>query len=94
MVAAIRTPGAVTLYNFDMAINYESQVGDMRRNEGNVAYLVSSTVITAFETDRELLVVGCATCDSNNGWLRIYNPQSMQLLKGIPGSSNYGYLGK
>lgn len=43
MTGAIKTPGAITLYNFEEAINYENWQGSMSRVDENVAYMISSS---------------------------------------------------
>lgn len=66
----------------------------MQHVEDTVSYLLPQTVITTFETSSKLLYVGCATCNSNEGELRIYNPSTMKAIKGFIGSSKYQYMGK
>ena len=59
----------------------------MEKDDSLETYLMSSAKITAFEATKNFLVVGCATCDSNKGWLKFYNPRNAKLIKGIPGSA-------
>lgn len=66
----------------------------MQHIDGTVSYLLPQTVITSFEASAKLLVVGCATCNNNEGELRIYNPATMKTIKGYVGSSNYAFMGK
>ena len=89
MLAAIKTSGAITLYGFDVAINYENYQGGITRDNSNQSFLLPTTVLTAFETSSELLVIGCPTCENGGGELRVYNPQTLKLLKGVPGVRGY-----
>ena len=74
MLAAIKTPGAITIYSFESAINAQDSKGVMSRDETSQSFLFQSTLLTTFVTSKDFLVVGCATCDSGKGWLRIYSP--------------------
>lgn len=94
MLAAIKSSGAITLQAFEEAINYENWQGTMAPIEGTASYLLQSTVITQFKTTEKLLVVGCATCNNNEGEIRIYNPASMKIIKGYVGSSKHAFMGK
>ena len=38
--------------------------------------------------------MACATCENNVGWLRVYNPETVKLLKGVPGSRGSQFLGE
>ena len=65
----------------------------MRRDDSQTSSFLSSTVITTFVASRNFLLIGCATCDNNNGWLYLYNPLTLKLLKGIPGGNGYTSIG-
>lgn len=57
------------------------------------SYLFSTTIVSTFESTRDFLVIGCATCENGKGWLKFYNPATIKLLKGIPGTSAYQNVG-
>lgn len=61
-----------------------------RQSEGRS--LLASTVITAFEASKDLLVLGCPTCFTY-GAVIIYEAQTMKQLKAYPGNSGYQYFG-
>ncbi len=64
MFGAIQTMGAVTIYKYDMDVNYEAGQGVIslqRQTRGQS--LFSTTVITSFETTKDLLILGCPTCN-------------------------------
>ena len=86
MLAAIKSSGAITIYSFESAINPDSRISVMVRDDSKRSFLLASTQITAFETSKDFLIVGCATCDNNAGWLKLYSPEKIRLFKGIPGS--------
>ena len=65
----------------------------MRRDDSQTSSFLSTTVITTFVTSRNFLIIGCATCDNGNGWLYLYNPLTLKLLKGIPGTAGYKSVG-
>ena len=67
MLGAIRTTGSISIYSFDMAINYVDRVGGLTRIESSPSptTLIATSVITSFKTSREYLFVGCASCTSN-----------------------------
>ena len=85
MLGAIKSPGAITVHPFSFTIDTSIQEGVMVKDESVEAYLMSSAKISAFETTQNFLVVGCATCDNNQGWLKFYNPRNAKLIKGYRG---------
>ena len=85
MLGAIRSPGAITIHPFSFTIDTSIQEGAMEKDTSVETYLMSSAMISAFETTQNFLVVGCATCDNDKGWLKFYNPRNAKLIKGIPG---------
>ena len=92
MLGAIRSPGAITIHPFSFTIDTSIQEGVMEKDDSLETYLMSSAKITAFEATKNFLVVGCATCDGNKGWLKFYNPRNAKLIKGIPGSAPQSML--
>ena len=94
MIAAIKSAAAITIHPFDSAINYSVMTGVMRRDDSVTSFLLGSTKITTFTTLQDFLVVGCATCDSNSGWIRLYTTDTLRLKKTIKGSSKNSYIGK
>lgn len=96
MLGVIRTPGAVTAYKFDMAINAEDRTGAIVRDsdDSRTARMLSSTIITVFEAYGPFLVIGCPTCSNNDGWIRMYSPESLVLQKATVGGKGYTYVGK
>ena len=58
------------------------------------SYLIAQTEITSFIASREFLIVGCATCNNDQGWIRFYNPESIKIIKGIPGTDSHKFTGK
>ena len=87
MLGAIRSPGAITIHPFSFTIDTSIQEGVMDMDDSVETYLKSTAKISAFETTSNFLVVGCATCENNVGWLKFYNPRNTKLVKGIPGSA-------
>ena len=92
MIAAVKTSGAITIYGFSMAINWDERKGSMNRDDSRRSFLIGSTEIDAFSTTKDLLIVSCAQCDNGVGYLRIYAADTKVLLKGIPGVNGYKYL--
>ena len=66
----------------------------MEREDNVKSFLLSSTKITTFTTSEDFLVVGCATCDGNKGYIRLYTTESLRLMQTIKGDSKNGYIGK
>ena len=93
MLGAIRTSGAITIHPFDFTIDPDEMLGVMTKDDNSQSYLLPSTEISVFKTSKEFLVVGCATCNKNQGWLRFYNPRNIKLLKGLPGNSKEKFVG-
>ena len=60
--------------------------------DDDTSSLLPSTVFTTFETTSKFLVVGCPSCESNLGLLRLHNLPSMKLRKGYVGDKNYGFI--
>ena len=86
MLGAIRSPGAVTLYRFDSAINWVDRFGAMTRDDSNRSFLKSETQLTTFQVFDNYLFIACATCENGLGFVRVYNPESVRLLGGVLGS--------
>lgn len=85
MLAAIRSPASIAIYGFDSAINWKDNKGVMQRDDSNVSYLVTNTDISVFETTGDFLVVGCETCATGKGSVRIYSADNIRLTKGLTG---------
>ena len=92
MFGAIQTMGAVTIYKFDMDINYEGGQGVISQQRGNGQSLFANTVITSFETSRDLLVLGCPTCNEF-GIVAMYVAQTLKPFKSYSGNKGYEYFG-
>ena len=51
-------------------------------------------MFTAFETTKDFLVVACATCENDQGFVRLYYRDSMRLFNGVIGKLGDGFVGK
>ena len=80
MIAAIRSAASITIYRFDYKIDFATRTGVMTRDETAKAFLIGSTDISTFITSEDFLIVGCATCHSNAGEIRIYTTETLRLL--------------
>lgn len=88
MLGAIKSPGAITIHPFSFSVDFGSRIGVMEKVESVEVFLYPTVEISVFKTTPNFLIVGCATCNDNKGWLRFYNPRNTKLLKGLPGTSN------
>ena len=88
MLAAIKSSGSITIYSFEYLVNPDRRTSVMLRDVNGsklINYYTASTQITAFKTSKDFLIVGCATCDKY-GWIKLYSPEKIRLIKDIPGS--------
>lgn len=51
-------------------------------------------MLTTFITSDKFLILGCPTCESNKGQLRLYDLPTLKIGKFYIGDANYGYIGK
>ena len=90
MIASIKSQGALTLYLFEADIQPSgtNPSGVMNRQSDSSFYLASD-VFTSFKTTSNFLVVGCPTCQSNNGYLFLHSLPNLKKKKGVAGDTKY-----
>ena len=94
MLGAIKSPGAITIHPFNVKVDVPSKISDMTKINEEV-FLYPTVEISVFTTTPNFLVVGCATCNDNQGWLKFYNPENIRMLKAITGKSkSHEWTGK
>ena len=65
----------------------------MTRLDKEKSLFVADADLTVFKVTSKFLIVGCALCDEGQGWIRIYNPETVRLLKLFKGEQGHEQMG-
>ena len=62
--------------------------------QSDSSFYLASDVFTTFKTTANFIVVGCPTCQSNNGYIQLHSLPSLKKKKGIIGGSKGKNVGQ
>jgi hypothetical protein len=55
--------------------------------------LLKSVELTSFLATDELIILGCSSCDSENGWIKFYDRETLTLQHAEAGHDSKMYIG-
>ena len=94
MLALIRKQASLVLSSFDIAMTPSKNRGVVGQISGENSYLTSNINVETFLVSENFLLLGCPSCNNNQGWIKIYEITDIRtIVATVPGNNSYRRVG-